>query len=120
MVLRKEQKEEGSDPGLGSSSSNIVTPCHRRVTHCGWNSTIEAITAGVPLITWPLFGDRFCDEKLAVQLLHTGVSIGVEEAITWGDEARRERLLKVDGSRRGRGRETKKSQKACRNGKEGP
>ncbi|KAF8650103.1 hypothetical protein HU200_064077 [Digitaria exilis] len=28
------------------------------VTHCGWNSTLEAITAGVPMLCWPLYAEQ--------------------------------------------------------------
>nr|BBK15464.1 UDP-glycosyltransferase [Polygala tenuifolia] len=48
------------------------------LTHCGWNSVIESIIAGVPMITWPISADHFYDEKLVIQVLGIGVEIGVE------------------------------------------
>ncbi|GLU09218.1 hypothetical protein SLE2022_260910 [Rubroshorea leprosula] len=51
------------------------------LTHCGWNSTLEGVSAGVPMITWPLSAEQFSNEKLIVNLLKIGVKVG---SMQWG------------------------------------
>ncbi|MCE2055937.1 hypothetical protein HAX54_043776 [Datura stramonium] len=48
------------------------------VTHCGWNSLLEGVTAGVPMVTWPLSAEQFFNEKLLVEILKIGVPVGAQ------------------------------------------
>ncbi|CAM0908084.1 unnamed protein product [Alopecurus aequalis] len=49
------------------------------MTHCGWNSVMEALSAGTPMVTWPRYADQFHNEKLLVEVLKVGVSIGAKD-----------------------------------------
>lgn len=56
------------------------------VTHCGWNSTIEGIAAGKPMVTWPVSAEQFFNEKLVTDVLKIGVAVGVQQWVTvYGD-----------------------------------
>ncbi|XP_020677363.1 scopoletin glucosyltransferase-like [Dendrobium catenatum] len=46
------------------------------VTHCGWNSSLEGISAGLPMVTWPLYADQFFNEKLLIDILKVGIMVG--------------------------------------------
>jgi hypothetical protein len=45
--------------------------CHSSIggfwTHCGWNSTLEAVFAGVPMLAFPLFLDQVANSRLIVE-----------------------------------------------------
>jgi len=49
------------------------------VTHCGWNSVLEGVAAGVPMVTWPVAAEQFYNEKLVNEVLQIGVPVGVKK-----------------------------------------
>ncbi|XP_061367878.1 scopoletin glucosyltransferase-like [Gastrolobium bilobum] len=49
------------------------------VTHCGWNSTLEGVSAGVPMVTWPVSAEQFYNEKLITEVLKIGVLVGAKK-----------------------------------------
>jgi len=42
------------------------------VTHCGWNSTLEGIMAGLPLLCWPLYAEQGMNKVFIVEEMKIG------------------------------------------------
>ncbi|CAN6346100.1 unnamed protein product [Urochloa humidicola] len=52
------------------------------VTHCGWNSVLEAIMAGLPMICWPLYAEQGMNRVFMVEEMKIGVELqGYEELV---------------------------------------
>ncbi|KHN05196.1 UDP-glycosyltransferase 89B1 [Glycine soja] len=51
----------------------VVILRHRAVgaflTHCGWNSVMESVVAGGPMLAWPMTADQYTDATLLVDEL---------------------------------------------------
>ncbi|XP_020237117.1 gallate 1-beta-glucosyltransferase [Cajanus cajan] len=58
------------------------------LTHCGWNSSVEALTFGVPLVAFPQWGDQVTNAKYLVDVFQVGVRM------CWGEAANE--LIKRD------------------------
>lgn len=52
---------------------------HRAVgaflTHCGWNSILEGLVAGVSMLAWPMAADQFLNSILLVNELKVAVKV---------------------------------------------
>ncbi|XP_010435193.1 PREDICTED: UDP-glycosyltransferase 75C1-like [Camelina sativa] len=60
------------------------------VTHCGWNSTLESLGSGVPVVAFPQFADQCTTSKLVEDAWRIGVKVKVEEdGHVAGEEVRR-------------------------------
>jgi UDP-glucoronosyl and UDP-glucosyl transferase len=57
------------------------------VTHCGWNSILEAIMAGVPMICWPLYAEQRMNMKFLVEEAKVAISIkGYDKGLVHANE----------------------------------
>ncbi|CAI9781997.1 unnamed protein product [Fraxinus pennsylvanica] len=49
------------------------------VTHCGWNSTLEFISCGVPVVAFPQWADQGTNAKLIQDVWKTGLRVNPRE-----------------------------------------
>nr|AFJ52957.1 UDP-glycosyltransferase 1 [Linum usitatissimum]AGD95008.1 UDP-glucosyltransferase [Linum usitatissimum] len=49
------------------------------LTHCGWNSTIEALSLGVPMVAMPIWSDQPANASFVEKVWKVGVRVRVSE-----------------------------------------
>jgi hypothetical protein len=74
--ILKGTKERGCIVGWAPQEEVLA---HKSVggflTHSGWNSTLESIVAGVPMICWPHFGDQPLNSRLVGEVWKLGLDM---------------------------------------------
>ena len=79
-ILPEEFFEETKDRGLLTSwCPQDKVLAHPSIgvflTHCGWNSTIESVSAGVTVICWPFFAEQQTNARYACTTWEIGVEV---------------------------------------------
>ncbi|GAA0138890.1 transferase [Lithospermum erythrorhizon] len=60
------------------------------VTHCGWNSTLESMVAGVPIVGYPCFSDQPTNAKMIEEVWCNGLRARLnDKGLVEKDELRR-------------------------------
>nr|CAB3454330.1 unnamed protein product [Digitaria exilis] len=91
MVVMTRSQDDAGDPheairAAGGSKTRVVAWApqrevlrHRAVgcflTHAGWNSTLEGVVAGVPMVCWPFFGDQQINSRLVGAVWGNGLDM---------------------------------------------
>ncbi|KAG6502169.1 anthocyanidin 3-O-glucosyltransferase 2-like [Zingiber officinale] len=50
------------------------------VTHCGWNSCLESLQCGVPLLGWPLYAEQHSNAVVMAEEMGVALQLKVERA----------------------------------------
>ncbi|XP_020217726.1 UDP-glycosyltransferase 72E1-like [Cajanus cajan] len=61
------------------------------VTHCGWNSVLESVLNGVPMVAWPLYAEQLMNAFMLSGELGVAVRVASEE----GGVVRREQVAEL-------------------------
>ncbi|XP_078169033.1 UDP-glycosyltransferase 90A1-like [Carex rostrata] len=63
------------------------------MSHCGWNSVMETLCAGVPVLAWPMIADQRLNAKFVVEELKMGLRIrasdGTKDGLVEAEEIER-------------------------------
>ena len=74
------------------------------VTHCGWNSTLESLASGVPVVGFPQWADQNTNAKLVEDVWKTGIrAMANQEGIVEGCEIKKCLELVMGGGEREQG-----------------
>ncbi|KAF8733316.1 hypothetical protein HU200_014920 [Digitaria exilis] len=77
------ERTEGRGLVLRQWAPQLAVLRHRAagafVTHCGWNSTLEGVAAGLPLLCWPLYAEQRMNRVRIVEDMGLGVEVAMDD-----------------------------------------
>ncbi|KAL5700519.1 7-deoxyloganetic acid glucosyltransferase [Ranunculus cassubicifolius] len=74
--LTEGTKEKGYMVGWCPQEEVLVHPAVAGfVTHSGWNSTLESIVAGIPMVCWPHVGDQPINSRFVEEVWRIGLDM---------------------------------------------
>ncbi|GJN04591.1 hypothetical protein PR202_ga22154 [Eleusine coracana subsp. coracana] len=88
-VIRNDQRDELLPPGFLAETEGrgrVTSWCSQEavlrheavgafLTHCGWNSMLESLCAGVPMLCWPFVVDQQPNSRLACMEWRAGLEV---------------------------------------------
>lgn len=54
------------------------------LSHCGWNSVIEGLSAGVPILAWPMMAEQCLNAKMVVEEIKVGLRVSTVDGSSKG------------------------------------
>ncbi|KAJ1443619.1 UDP-glycosyltransferase family, conserved site [Sesbania bispinosa] len=72
------------------------------ITHCGWNSTLEALSMGVPTIAMPFWSDQRTNAKLIVDVWKMGIRAPFDEKRIVRQDALKRCILEIVENEKGK------------------
>lgn len=89
------ERTKGVGLAVPSWAPQIEVLSHRStggfLSHCGWNSTIESVVHGVPIIAWPLYAEQ----KMNAVMLTEGVEVALRPKVNDNGVVDREEIARV-------------------------
>jgi hypothetical protein len=103
-VVRDDTRDLLCSDAAAGGRGKVVPWCEQRrvlshhavgcfVTHCGWNSTTEALAAGVPVVAYPVWSDQNTNAAFLVDVCGAGVRLPASP----GREVLRRRVEEIMG-----------------------
>ncbi|XP_060193531.1 UDP-glycosyltransferase 83A1-like [Lycium barbarum] len=67
------------------------------LSHCGWNSTVESVSNGVPFLCWPYFADQLFNQSYICDVWKVGLGFKKNEFGVIGKEEIKNKMDKLFG-----------------------
>ncbi|XP_057468635.1 anthocyanidin 3-O-glucosyltransferase 5-like [Actinidia eriantha] len=67
------------------------------VSHCGWNSTLESVAHGVPMVAWPLYAEQRMNAAALAEEVGVAVRPAAGERVVGREEVERVVRLVMEG-----------------------